>query len=463
MNQHRFPPGPPPAKNPIRIIRLMSMFQGNALVAFDKLKAEYGDTYRLQFGEGLGYVSSHPDFMHEVMVTNASSFHKDRDLKNRQAGLGRFLGNGLLTSDGAFWKRQRKLAAPALHAKRIASYGQTMVDLTVKMLDGWQDGARLDIAHEMTNLTMLIVAKTLFNVDTSRDAERVGAAVEVVQSVAGPAPLIPAWVPTPSELRKRHARHELDEIIYRLIAEWREKGVDNGDLLSMLLLAEDDDGAHMTDEQARDEIVTLFLAGHETTANTLNWTWTLLAQNPDVAAKLHAELDTVLGGQPPTLADLERLTYTDWVVKESMRIYPPAWIVGREAIEDVEINGYFVPKGSQVNLVFYFAHHDPRWWDEPEAFRPERFSPENEATFNKRAYTPFGGGPRVCIGNSFAMMEARLLLATIAQRYRLSLAPGQTVAMNPMITLNPLGGLPMTLHAREGKPVVERYVAMAAP
>jgi cytochrome P450 len=458
MTDHKTPPGPPPAKNPIAVLRLLSQFQGNTLEVFRKFKDQYGDTYMFQFGEGRGYISSHPDVIHEVLVTKAASFYKDRDVKNKKVGLARFLGDGLLTSDGEFWKRQRKLAAPALHYKRIASYADTMVDYTRKMLDTWRDGARLDISHEMTNLTMMIVAKSLFNVDASRDAERVGAAVEVVQSVAGPAPIIPAWIPTPSELRKRRARRELDEIIYRLIAEWREKGEDNGDLLSMLLLAEDEDGKHMTDEQARDEIVTLFLAGHETTANTLNWTWTLLAQNPDVETKLHEELDTVLNGRTPTLADLEHLPYTEWVIKESMRIYPPAWIVGREAIEDVEIGGYFVPKGSQFNLVFYFAHHDPRWWDEPEAFRPERFSPENEAKLNKRAYTPFGGGPRICIGNSFAMMEAKLLLATIASRYRLSLAPGHKVEMNPMITLNPKGGLPMTLHARERVQAHERQL-----
>ncbi|MEO8607866.1 MAG: cytochrome P450 [Chloroflexota bacterium] len=451
MTVHNFPPGPPPAKNIIQIIKLASVFRGNTIEVFRDFLAQYGDTYMLQFGENRGYITSNPDLIHEILVTKASSFHKDRDIKNTKLGLARFLGNGLLTSDGEFWKRQRKLAAPALHAKRIANYAGAMVDYALKTIDGWQDGAQVDITHEMTNLTMMIVAKTLFNVDASSLAERVGVAVDVVQSVAGPVPLIPAWVPTPSELRKRRARTELDDIIYGLIRDWRVKGEDHGDLLSMLLLAEDDDGAHMTDEQARDEILTLFLAGHETTANTLNWTWTLLAQNPEAEAKLHEELDRVLGDRPPTLADLANLPYTDMVIKESMRIYPPAWIVGREAIEDVEIGEYFMPKGSQVNCVFYFAHHDPRWWDQPEEFRPERFSPENETAFNKRAYTPFGGGPRVCIGNSFAMMEARLLLATMAQHYSLSLAPGQKVAMNPMITLNPQGGLPMTLHARERK------------
>jgi len=453
MIEHKFPPGPPPAKNIIQIIRLMNLFRGDILQVFRDLQDQYGDSYVIQAGDERAYVSSNPDAMHEIMVTKASSFYKDRDLKDQKIGLGRFLGNGLLTSDGEFWKRQRKLAAPALHAKRIASYAQTMVDYTLKMLDGWRDGAQLNISREMSALTMQIVGKSLFDADVSGEVNRVGEALKVVQSVAGPPSMIPPWIPTPSEGRKRRARRDLDEIIYRMIADWRTKGEDKGDLLSMLLLAEDENGVQMTDQQARDEAVTLFLAGHETTANSLNWTWTLLAQNPDVEAKLHAELDTVLGDRPPTLADLEHLSYTEWVMKEAMRIYPPAWIVGRAAIEDVEIGEYFVPKGSQMNLIFYFAHHDPRWWDEPEQFRPERFSPENEAKLNKRAYTPFGGGPRVCIGNSFAMMEARLLLATIAQRYRLSLAPGQTVKMNPMITLNPLGGLPMTVSLRERKSV----------
>jgi cytochrome P450 len=456
MTEHKFPPGPPPANNLLAILRTIWTFRGNTIEVFRKLQDQYGDTYMFQFGDDHSFMTSHPDLIHEILVTKASSFHKDRDLKNRKYGLSRFLGNGLLISDGEFWKRQRRLAAPGLHAKRIEAYAQTMVDYTLNMLDGWSDGARLDVSHEMTALTMKIVAKSLFDADVSGIVEQVGEALKVVQSIAGPPPLIPTWIPTPGELSKRQTRRDLDKIIYGIVADWRKHGEDKGDLLSMLLLAEDEDGRHMTDEQARDEIVTLFLAGHETTANTLNWTWTLLSQNPDVEVKLHEELDTALAGKPPTLADLPRLTYTDWVVKESMRLYPPAWIVGREAIEDVQIGEYFMPKGSQVNCIFYFAHHDPRWWDEPEQFQPERFSPANEANFNKRAYTPFGGGPRVCIGNSFAVMEARLLLATIAQRYSLSLAPGQSVEMNPMITLNPKGGLPMTLHLRERVAVSER-------
>ena len=256
-------------------------------------------------------------------------------------------------------------------------------------------------------------------------------------------------MPTPQKFRADRAVRELDRIVYGMINERRASGEDKGDLLSMLLLAEDEDGSRMSDKQARDEAVTLFLAGHETTANALNWTWYLLAQHPEVEAKLHDELDTVLAGQPPTLDDLKRLPYTEMVMKESMRLYPPAWSFSREALEDIQLGDYTVPKGSVVAILGYLTHRDPRWWDAPEAFMPERFSEENEANIPRYVYIPFGGGPRICIGNSFAMMEARLLLATIASRYRLALSPGQKVEPQPLITLNPKNGLPMTLRVRE--------------
>lgn len=451
MSTDKLPPGPPPVNGLLAQIQLFHMFQRDILQVLSDLKQTYGDIYVFQVGEGRGYVTNHPDHIHEFLVTHAAKFYKDRDLKNKQQGLARFLGNGLLTSDGEFWKRQRRLAAPALHAKRIESYAQTMVDYTLRMLEGWHDSTTLDISREMTRLTMLIVAKTLFNADVSADVKRVGDALVVVQSVAGPASPLPTWIPTPRELRMRRARRDLDDIIYRIINQRRASGQveDIGDLLSMLLLAEDEDGQHMTDEQARDEVVTLFLAGHETTANALNWTWYLLSQNPDAEARLHDELDHVLNGSPPTLADLERLPYTEMVIKESIRLYPPAWILGRQAIDAVEIAGYPLRKGDQINGVTFFVHRDPRWWPQPERFLPERFATENESNLYKRAYLPFGGGPRICIGNSFAMMEARLLLATIASRYRLTLQPGHVVEMNPMITLNPKGGMPMILHERE--------------
>jgi cytochrome P450 len=443
------PPGPAPAKTFLEQLHLMRKFAGNFLPLTLDWKQQYGDVYVVQFGELKQYMISHPDHIHQVTTELASKFHKDNDYKNPRKGLARFLGSGLLTSDGEFWKRQRKLSAPAFHHKRIAAYAGTMVDYTDRLLREWQSNSRLDIAEEMTRLTMLIVAKALFNTDVSSEVERTGEAVEAIQRFMNSPRLLPTWIPTRLELAARHASNDLDEIVYRIINERRASGEDTGDLLSMLLLAQDDEGKHMTDKQARDEVVTLFLAGHETTANTMNWTWYLLAQYPEVEAKLHEELDRVLGGRLPTFEDLEHLKYTEMVIKESMRILPPVWVFSRVAIEDVEIGGYHIEKGSVVAPFTYALHHDPRWWENPETFDPERFSPENEHKINRRAYLPFASGPRVCIGNGFAMMEARLILATIASRYRLSLAPGQQVEIMPRLTLNPKDGLPMTVTERE--------------
>ncbi len=452
----QIPPGPPPAKDMVAQLRLLMLFRKDTMGTLIDWRQQYGETYGFEIGKWRQYVFTHPDHLHEILVTQAAKFHKNDDYKNPKSGLARFLGNGLLISDGEFWKRQRKLVAPALHARRIGSYAETIVDHTRKMLDGWRDGARLDISQEMTSLTMRIVARVLFNTDVSADIDRVGDAVEALQRYTGRPQLLPTWVPTPDELGARRARRNLDAIVYRIIAEWHATGEDRGDLLSMLLMAEDDEGQRMTDQQARDEVVTLFLAGHETTANALNWTWYLLAQHPDIEAKLHHELDSVLDGQPPTLIDLDRLPYTEKVLKESMRLYPPAWGISREAIEDVEIGGYPVAKGTIVGMLTYFTHHDPRWFPDPERFDPERFTPENEAKLPRYAYLPFGGGPRICVGNAFAMMEGRLILATIASRYRLTLNPGQTVQMQPLITLNPKGGLPMTIQVRERETVLSQ-------
>jgi cytochrome P450 len=453
-----FPPGPAPMNNLFSASGLLRAANRNMLDMLSEMQTKYGDTFQFEVMGSRQYVFTQPDHLQEIVLTQASKFYKENSYKNEKSGMARFMGNGLVVSDGEFWKRQRKLVAPSMHAKRIHAYAGTMVEYTQGMLDHWRDGAQLDIAYEMMQLTLKIVAQTLFHVDISKDVGRIDEAMESVQESAGGAfRLIPTWVPTPGELRARRALRELDEIVYGVINERRASGEDKGDLLSMLLLAEDDDGQRMTDKQARDEAVTMFLAGHETTANALNWTFYLLAQHPDVLAKLHAELDTVLGGRAPTLADLEHLKYTEMVIKESMRILPPVWGFSREAREDVQIGGWDVPKGASVNLPVFLTHRNAQWWPDPLRFDPERFSPTNEATIKKAAYMPFGGGPRVCIGNSFAMMEARLLLATIASRYTLHLAPGQRVGYKPLITLVPDGGLPMTLRARQPRlaPVTE--------
>lgn len=444
------PPGPPPVKGLLNTIRMINDIKRQTMLGyFTERFGEYGDIFRMQFGEANVMFVADPEAIYEIVVEKAKQFYKGADYRNRQSGLARFLGNGLLTSDGEFWKRQRKLVAPSLHAKRIEAYAEIMTEVTERTISQWRDGTELDIDQEMMHATLEIVGKALFKVDVSRDAERVGGALTVIQERMGGFTIIPAWVPTPDKMRVSRAVRALDDLVYGIIGERRESGEDYGDLLSMLLLARDDDGNGMTDEQVRDETVTLLLAGHETTANALNWTFMLLAQNPDAEARLHEELDAVLGGRTPTLADLKQLPYTEMVVKESMRLYPPAYSFGRMAIENVNIQGYDVPANTDINIFGIIAQRSPKWWDEPMAFRPERFSPENEVKIPRYAYLPFGGGPRVCIGNSFAMMEARLMLATIAQKYQLRLKPGQKVELDPLITLRPLGGMHMRVEQRE--------------
>ena len=440
-------PGPV-IRSPLAQLKFGLDYLRDPLGILGRFQAQYGDFYRLQVGELQQFTITHPDDIREVLVTQASKFVKDSSYRDPKAGIARYLGNGLLTSDGAFWKRQRRLVAPAFHPRRIETYAAAMVEHTTAMLAGWRDGARLDIAAAMSSLTLAIVAKVLFSTDVSAATVRITAAMEIIQKVLGETMFMPSWVPDPRQWQALRARRDLDTVVYRIIDEWRAVGEDRGDLLSMLLLAEDEDGQRMTDQQLRDELITLILAGHETTANTLNWAWMLLAQHPEVEAKLHAELDAVLAGRPPQLEDLPQLVYTEMVIKEVMRLYPAAWSVSREAIAEVELRKGVLPRGSVVYVLLYFTQRDPRWWSDPERFDPERFRSEHMAAIPRYAYLPFGGGPRVCIGNGFAMMEARLLLATIASRYRLALLPGHTVTPAPLITLNPKGGMPMIVRRR---------------
>jgi cytochrome P450 len=411
-------------------------------------RARYGDVVRVEVNGTPNYNFFHPEHIHQILVEQAASFHKTPDYTDEKLGLARFLGNGLLVSDGEFWKRQRKLVAPALHTRRIENYAETMVNFTLRALEDWQDGQTRDLSGDISRLTMTIVAKTLFDADVRDDVARVGHTIDVLQQSLGTFNIMPAWVPTPGKARSTHAARDLDEIVYRIIAARRQTPDDRGDLLSMLLLAVDEEASGMTDKQARDELVTLFLAGHETTANNLKWTWILLSQHPEVEAKLHEELDSVLAGRAPTLADLPNLPYTEWVIKESMRLYPTAYAFSRLAMQDVRIGEYDVPRGSMVHILSYETQRDSRWFAEPLRFWPERFANQAEKSWPRYAYFPFGGGPRICIGNSFALMEARLLLATIAGRYRLRLAPGQRVAPRPLVTLVPKYGLWMVVEAR---------------
>jgi len=363
----------------------------------------------------------------------------------------RVFGQGLLTSEGDFWLRQRRLAQPAFHRARIAGYAATMVEHTERLLREWRGGEERDLHAEMMRLTLQIVGKTLYDADVERDARDIGGSMEQLLEIGSNfrrTLFVPQWLPTPTNLRLEFAIRKIERVLYRIIAERRATGRDAGDLLSMLLAAQDEDGSRMNDKQLRDEAITLFLAGHETTANALSWTWWLLAQNAAVEATLHEELHGVLGDRTPSLEDLPKLTYTNQIITESMRLYPPAWGVARTAIEDHEIAGYRVPKGSGVSFAQWTVHRDARWYDAPEEFRPERWEGDLLKRLPRFAYFPFGGGPRKCIGNTFALMEAALILATIAQRYRFQLVPGHPVVPLASITLRPRHGVRVKLEQR---------------
>ncbi len=411
---------------------------------------EHGDVARFRFGATRAFFLAHPDHIRHVLHDN----HRNYDKHNIDyAMLRRLLGNGLLTSDGAFWHRQRRLMAPMFHRQRVAGFCGLMVGSTLVMLERWealaQTGEPFDAAVEMARLTLTIVAKALYSADVSEDAETIGAALTEVNRQLGEFHLLDMlWmIPTPRKRRFRDAVRALDRVVDKIIDQRRRTTHRNEDLLSMLLDAVDEEtNQTMTPRQVRDEVLTLLLAGHETTANALVWTWYLLSQNPEAADKLHHEVTSVLGERAPSGLDLPRLPYTRMVVEESMRLYPPAWAVSRNAVGDDEIGGYRVPRKTNMIISSFVTHRHPAFWEEPERFDPERFSPARSEGRPNFAYLPFGGGPRICIGNGFAMTETQLVVATVAQRYRLRLVPGHPVELHPLITLRPRHGMRMTLH-----------------
>jgi cytochrome P450 len=444
-NRNKFPAGPSEG------LKRWSLgpLNDNPLEYFTKIAREYGDIAGLRVLNFRSIFINHPDLIEEVLVTNARKYSKGRVLRaNRHV-----FGEGLLTSEGDFWLRQRRLAQPAFHRARIASYAATMVEYTQRMLNGWRGGEERDAHQEMMRLTLQIVGKTLFDADVERDAQHVGKSLELLLEIGANfrrTIFVPHWLPTPTNLRVKREVAQIEKILYRIIGERRASGRDTGDLLSMLLSAQDEDGSRMTDRQLRDEAITLFLAGHETTASTLSWTWWLLAQNPAVEAKLHAELDAVLGDRVPSLDDLPRLAYAGHVITESLRLYPAAWGMARLAVEDHEIAGYPVTKGMGVAMAQWVVHRDLRWYDAPEEFQPERWEDDLWKRLPRFAYFPFGGGPRQCIGNAFALMEATLILATIARKFRLRLVANHPVAPLASITLRPRYGVGVTLESRQG-------------
>ena len=446
MTTTTYPPGPP------RSFRTLIIYGPgrNPLVFFSDLARQYGDIAFVRLAGERLFMFNHPQLVKDVLVTHQRNFLKGRGLERAR----RLLGQGLLTSEGAMHVRQRRLMQPAFHRDRIASYAAVMTEYADRIQRSWRDGATIDAAQEMTRLTLAVVGKTLFDADVESQARSVGTALASVMESFWMTMLpwfdVMERLPLPVFRRGRQARAELDAIIYQMIAERRKNPTDRGDLLSMLIMAQDEegDGGGMTDQQVRDEAMTIFLAGHETTANALAWTWYLLSGAPAVEARLHEEVDRVLGGRLPTIADLPKLAFVEQVVTESMRLYPPAWIIGRRAIHDYPVRDYVVPARGIVVLSPYVLHRDGRFFPEPDRFQPERWTPEFKASLHPFAYFPFGGGARRCIGESFAWMELVLVASTIAQRWRLRVVPGHPVVPQAVVTLRMKHGLKVLLERR---------------
>ncbi len=441
-----YPPGPPDEFGLTRLLRMSR----DPLGFFTQLRRDHGRFVHYRIGPRRVWFLADPELIQDVLVKQARSFLKDQGLESTKP----LLGEGLLTSEGEFHRRQRRLAQPAFHHARIAAYGATMVEHGQRAAARFRDGEMLEFVPEMMRLALGIVGKTLFDSDVASDADTVARALGVAMDTFTLA-RVPFWrlllyLPVPSTLRFARARRELDEVVYRLIRAHREVGRDRGDLLSMLLLARDEEGGTgtMTDRQLRDEAMTILLAGHETTAVALAWTFYLLAQDRAAEAALHDELDSVLRGAPPSAEDVRRLPYTEMVLSESMRLYPPAWAIGRRALEPLPLGGYELRPGDAAVMSQWVVHRDPELWPDPLRFDPLRFEPARKAARHRFAYFPFGGGPRVCIGDGFAWLAGTLLLATLAQHWRFELVPGQEISPLPRVTLRLKHGLRLVPRSR---------------
>ena len=443
----RRPPGPAWYTSVHNTLHLLH----DALGFLVQMQERYGDVVCIPILFGSFYVVLHPDGVQHILQENHRNYNKD--VPDYHV-LRLVLGKGLLTNDGESWLQQRRLIQPAFHRERLAAFGTLMTDTTLTWLERWEtDGfieanKPLDLTQEMSSLTLSIVGKTLFGTDLSAQTDYVGQALTTVNHLLAEAFYLPwvLWLPTLQRRRLHSARSALYTVVEEIIRERRRYRDQHDDLLTMLLEARDEEtGEGMTDQQVRDEALTLLLAGHETTANALSWTLFLLAQHPHIEAKLQEEYQRVLNGLPPQIEDLPQLPTTRMVIEEAMRLYPPAWGLGRRALDNDEISGYSLPKGAYVLLFPYVTHRHPAFWERPNAFVPERFSAGPVAGRPRFAYFPFGGGPRLCIGKQFALYEAQLILATILSRYQLRLLPGTIITPEPLVTLRPHGHLLMTV------------------
>jgi len=446
-NGNRVPPGP----KGLPIVGVSFELLGDALSLLRRVAREYGDIVRIPVAFGERMLLNHPDWIEQLLVVQQGKFHKSTLSKEATE---RLLGQGLLISEGEFWRRQRRLAQPAFHRARINEYATTMVEIAERHLEEWRGGEQRDIAHEMMALTLDIAVRTLFGTTLPGEAEHVGKAMAFLMRYSlgrARSPLtIPASWPTPRNRRANREYEFLDSLVYRIISERRAQGnsKNHTDLLSLLMGALDEDGSQMTPKQLRDETMTIFLAGHETTALTLAWTWYLLSENPVAETRLHEELRGVLSGRAPEIRDLERLPYLLAVVNEVLRLYPPAYLLARTSIAPCNIGGYDFPTGTTVLASQWVMHRDARYFDDPDAFRPERWLDGLMGRLPAGAYFPFGDGPRRCIGQSFALMESALVTATVAQQFRFRLVPGHPVVPEPLVTLRPRNGIRMIVEAR---------------
>jgi cytochrome P450 len=416
-----------------------------------RLARDYGDVSSFRVGLERVFFINHPDYIREALVNHYGSFIKGRGGRRAK----QLLGNGLLLSEGELHRRQRRLAQPAFHRQRIASYADVMADYAARFSARWRERETLEVSQEMLRLTLAIVGKTLFSADVESKSDEVGQAMMAAtyQFRAFKLPLSGLFerLPLPRVMRFRRGQVRLRRIIQRIIAKRRQSGEDTGDLLSMLLLAEDDGagGGAMTPLQVWDEALTLFIAGYDTMSTTLMWTWYLLSQHKEVEERLHAEVDAALAdGRAATFDDLKRLPYTECVIAESMRLYPPTWRLVRRALKDFEVGGHTVPAGSLVVMCQYVMHRDARFFSDPERFAPERFTPDAKASRPQFSYFPFGGGPRRCLGEQFALMEGVILLASLARHWRLRLTPGHRIELHPLHLLRSKHGMLMRLERR---------------
>lgn len=450
MSRVRQAPGP----KGVPVLGVLPQVRQDALQFFLRAAMDYGGVARLEMGSRNFYLISHPDYIKYILQDN---------YKNYTKGYGRtrpLLGNGLVSAEGDFWLRQRRLIQPVFNRTHLASFARVMTDQAAELLESWhcrpEPDRPMDVAAEMMALTQAIIIRTMFSsaagadrlrVESSRISAAFTTALEYLNTILFSPLRIPDWLPTSQNRRFRSAMSYLDDLVYRLIRERRASGQEGDDLLSLLVNARDEaTGEGMPDRQIRDELMTIFLAGHETTATLLAWTWYLLSLHPDAERLVRLEVAEVVGRRLPVVEDLNDLIYTRMVLDETLRLYPPAWMFARHPIEDDEIGGYLIPAGAMVMLSPYVTHHLPEFWPNPEGFNPERFCPERVAERPQFAHFPFGGGPRQCIGNNFAIMEAQLVMASIIQAYRLELLPGHPVRPTPVAALRPRPGVWMTAH-----------------